>query len=145
MATTDFKPFDAAIANWLTTELNSLANNANSTVSSEFDNTALGALFDALVLSIATQGGARPAGATVIVYIIRAIDGTNYPTINQDCDEVFAVFSLDAATTARPDLTRIGDFGSPAKCKVYVRNQTGQAFASSANLLEHRTFSVESN
>lgn len=142
MTTTRHKAYTALIASALTTELNSLANNANSAESSAIDNTSNLDLFVDLTLTLGTQT-ARSQGATVGVYLIMALDGTNYDAVNETTAELVAVFHLDAATTAR-QLTRRDVPIPPGLFKLFVRNQTGQAFATSGNLLEYRAHSLES-
>lgn len=142
MATTKHKAYSAAIASALTTELNSLANGSNSAASSAIDNSSALDLYHDLTLTLDTQGGARSAGATVVVYLVPAVDGTNYDAVNETTAEIAAVFSLDAATTAR-QLTRRDVPVPPGLFKYFARNQTGQSFAASANLLEYRAHSIE--
>lgn len=142
MATTKHKAYSASIANVHTTSLNSLANNANSAASSAIDNTSALDLYDDLTLTIATQGSARSAGATVGVYLIQALDGTNYDAVHEGTAELVAVFSLDAATTAR-QVSRRDIPIPPGLFEYFVRNQTGQAFAASGNILERRPHSLE--
>lgn len=142
MATTKHKAYTSTIASILTTEMNSLANNANTAASSAIDNTSNLDLYHDLTLTIATQGTARSAGATVVVYLVMALDGTNYDAVNETTGEVVAVFSLDAATTSR-QLTRRDIPIPPGLFKYFVRNITGQTLASSGNILEYRAHSVE--
>lgn len=142
MAVTKHKSYTATVANALTTEMNSLANNANTAASGTIDNTSNLDLYHDLTLSIAAQGTARSAGASVIVYLTMALDGTNFDAVNETTAEVVAVFPLDAATTAR-QITRRDIPIPPGLFKYFVRNATGQAFASSGNILEYRAHSVE--
>ena len=141
MASVTHKSYTAAIASALTTEANSLANDANTAASSAIDNTTNLDLFHDLTLTIATQGSARSAGATVEVYLVMALDGTNYDDVSESTAELVAVFSLDAATTAR-QLTRRDVPIPPGLFKYFLRNRTGQALAASGNLLEYRAHSV---
>lgn len=142
MATTKHKSYTAAIASAITTGANSLANNANTAASSAIDNTTNLDLFHDLTLTVAAQGSARSAGATVGVYLTMALDGTNYDDTNETTAELVAVFQLDAATTAR-QLTRRDVPIPPGLFKYFIRNQTGQAFAASGNILEYRAHSLE--
>jgi hypothetical protein len=144
MATTRHKSYTASIASVHTTSLNSLANNANSAASTAIDNTSNLDLYDDLTLTVATQGSARSTGASVVVYLIPALDGTNYDAVNETTAEVAAVFPLDAATTAR-QLTRRDVPIPPGLFEYFVRNQTGQAFAASGNILERRSHSLETS
>lgn len=143
MAAQTHKAYTASIASVLTTDLNSLANATNSAASSAIDNTTNLDLFDDLTLTLDTQGGARAAGATVEVYLIQALDGTNYDATHQTTAELVAVFTLDAATTAR-QLTRKDIPIPPGLFKYFVRNATGQALAASGNILERRPHSLQS-
>lgn len=142
MAVTKHKAYTASVANILTTEMNSLGNTANSAASSTIDNTSNLDLYHDLTLNIAAQGSARSAGASVVVYLIMALDGTNFDAVNENTAEVVAVFPLDAATTAR-QLTRRDIPIPPGLFKYFVRNITGQLLASSGNVLEYRAHSVE--
>jgi hypothetical protein len=142
MATTQHQAYAAAIASVLTTDLNSIANAAISAASSAIDNTSNLDLYDDLTFTIATQGGARSAGATVSVLMVQALDGTNYDDVDTTCGQLVAVFPLDAATTARQVSVRDVPI-PPGLFKYFVRNNTGQAFASSGNILERRPHSIE--
>ena len=142
MAVTKHKAYTAAIANALTTDLNSLGNGSTSAASAAIDNTTNLDLYHDLTLTVAAQGAARSAGATVSVYITQALDGTNYDDTNATTAELVAVFSLDAATTAR-QITRRDVPVPPGLFKYFVVNNTGQAFAASGSLLEWRAHSIE--
>lgn len=142
MATTKHKSYTASIASALTTELNSLGNGSASSASSAIDNTTNLDLYHDLTLTVAAQGSARSAGATVSVYMTMALDGTNYDDTNATTAELVAVFSLDAATTAR-QATRRDIPVPPGLFKYFVLNSTGQAFAVSGSLLEFRAHSIE--
>jgi hypothetical protein len=143
MATTKHKNYTSAIASVLTTELNSIANAAISAASSALDNSSNLDLYDDLTFTIATQGGARSAGATVTVKMVQALDGSNYDDVEVTCGQTVAVFPLDAATTARQVSVRDVPI-PPGLFKYFVLNSTGQAFASSGNILERRPHSIES-
>lgn len=142
MAATKHKSYTAAIASALTTDLNSLANGSASAASAALDNTSNLDLYHDLTLTVAAQGSARSAGATVSVYLVMALDGTNYDDANATTAELVAVFPLDAATTAR-QATRRDVPVPPGLFKYFVVNNTGQAFAASGSLLEFRAHSIE--
>lgn len=95
-----------------------------------------------LTLTVAAQGSARSAGATVEVWMTHALDGTNYDDNVRNVAELVAVFPLDAATTAR-QVTRRDVPIPPGLFKLSVQNATGQAFAASGSLLEYRMHSIE--
>jgi hypothetical protein len=142
VAVTKHKSYTAAIASALTTDLNSLANGSASAASAALDNTSNLDLYHDLTLTVAAQGSARSAGATVSVYLVMALDGTNYDDANATTAELVAVFPLDAATTAR-QATRRDVPVPPGLFKYFVVNNTGQAFAASGSLLEFRAHSIE--
>lgn len=142
MATTKHKAYTAAIASILTTELNSLGSGSTSAASAAIDNTTNLDLFADLTLTVAAQGAARSAGANVSVYLTQALDGTNYDDTQSTTAELVAVFSLDAATTARQSSRRDVPI-PPGLYKFFVVNNTGQALAASGNILEHRMHSIE--
>lgn len=142
MATTKHKAYSAAIASVLTTELDSLASGGTSAASAALDNGTALDLFADFTLTVATQGAARSAGANIAVYLTQALDGTNYDDVHAGTAELVAVFSLDAATTARQSSRRDVPI-SPGLYKLFAVNNTGQALAASGNILEHRMHSIE--
>ncbi len=145
MATTLHTAYTAAAATVLTTELNSLANGSYTAASTAIDNTSNCYLFADFELVLAAQGSARSAGATVSLYIVSSLDGTNYgdaPVSGTTSPSV--VWSLDAATTARrlsgPESKDVPI--PPGKFKIYALNSTGQALAASANTVSIRYHNV---
>jgi hypothetical protein len=142
MAITKHQAYAAAIASTLTTELNSLANATASASSAAIDNTSALNLYHDLTLTVAVQGSTRSAGATVSVFMVMALDGTNYDDVNATTAELVAVFPLDAVTTAR-QATRRDVPIPPGLFRYFIVNNTGQAFAASGNLLEFRAHSIE--
>jgi hypothetical protein len=142
VATTKHKGYTAAIATVLSTELNSLANGSASAASSAIDNSSNLDLYCDLTLTLATQGSARATGALVSVYMVQALDGTNYDDVLVSSAQLVALFPLAAATTAA-QVTRTDVMVPPGLYKLFVLNGTGQALAASGNLLEHRFHSIE--
>ncbi len=141
MATTIHKAYTAAAATALSTELNSLSNGSASSASSAIDNTTNLDLYADFELVIAAQGSARSTGATVGLYMTTSLDGTNYDDAASATAELIATFSLDAATTARRRTVRDVPI-PPALFKVFVVNNTGQAFASSGSTIRYRCHSI---
>lgn len=143
MAVTSHKAYSQTATSILTTELNSLANNANTAASSAVDNTSALDLFVDLELVLAAQGSARSSGAIVSVFMVHALDGTNYDDVNETTAELVAVFPLDAATSARRRTVRDVPV-PPGLFKFFARNGTGQTLAASANTVKYRFHSVQS-
>ena len=99
------------IASYLTTQLNSLANNTFSSSGATIDNLTDLYLYINLELVLAAQGTARSAGAYVEVWMERTLDGTNYEDRANAAftPALLTAFQLDAATmraasSARHDL-----------------------------------------
>lgn len=141
MAATTHRAYSQTVVSDHTTSLNSLANVTNSAASSAIDNTTLLDLYMDLELVIATQGSARVTGGVVAVYLVMALDGTNYGDVHETTAELVATFLLDSATTARRATVRDIPI-PPGLFQLFVRNNTGQAFAASGNTLKRRTHSI---
>jgi hypothetical protein len=131
----------------LTTELNSLANNALN-ISAAFDNT-YGAAGNGYVLAdveLVVQFGTNPtAGTGIAVWFLQSQDGTNYE--DGDASTTPArrpdlVIPVRAVTTAQRIIRRVNL--PPGKLKVLAKNDgTGQAFAASANTLKIRPYTYQ--
>lgn len=141
MATTKHTAYVQSAASALTTELNSLANATASAASGVIDNTSDLALFMDLELVIAAQGSARSTGASILVFMVHAIDGTNYGDVHETTAEPVAMFPLDAATTARRSAARDIPI-PPGLFKLFLLNNTGQALAASGSTLKYRTHNI---
>lgn len=141
------KGYNAAAANGLTTELNSLADAATTALGSEIDNTSnLNDTIDfQLDLASVTITG---TSAYVVVYLVPTVDGTNYPdwgsSTYANYDAQYAVGTIAvknvSAAAARAMLTGI-QLG-PFKYKLALRNMTGAAHAASGNTLAYRTYAA---
>lgn len=134
----------STIATVLSTGLNSLADSSNSAASSALDyivaDTGNRFPLAQLTLTLAAQGSARSSGAKVKVYAVTAADGTNYDDVEHTGATLLASFNLDAATTARQH-SQWHIAIPPCAFKLFLRNETGQAFAASGNLLEINVYS----
>lgn len=145
MATTTHKAYTQAATTALsgTNVIDGLANaGISSTASAAIDNTTNLDLFMDLELNLAAPAATRTAGATINVYMIQALDGTNYDTLNATAADLVCVFPLDAAQTAirasRRDIPI-----PPGLFKLFVLNSTGAATAASGNTLKYRTHSIQ--
>lgn len=137
----------AAIVTYLTTELDGLANNGR-VLGAKIDNVADGEneMFIALELYLATQGGARAAGAAVDVYLLPTVDDTNFcygdASVDPPAHTLLHSFPLDASTAARY-VVEVNLPIPPFDFKLLAKQRTGQAFAGSGNTLKYRIYSLE--
>jgi len=137
-----------SVQSYLTTELDGLADAGNilgPTIDNETDGS--NELYASLELYLAAQASARTDGATVDVYLLPSVDGTNYcygsDTLDPPLSAYAGSFVLDAATDARyvalPNVS-----APPLKFKLLVINNTGQSLAATGNTLKYRLHSLES-
>jgi len=134
-----------AATNYLTTELNALADGANK-LGAAIDNTSNGDMYMDVELYVAAQGGARSADAYVALYILASVDGTNYcygaDAVDPPAHALVGVFALDAVVTARyVTLTHL--LVPAGKFKMLVINETGQAFAGTLSTLKYTLYNEE--
>ena len=131
-----------SIATLLSTEMNSLANNA-AALGAEFDNSAGLWLFGLFELNV-TFGTGPTAGSTVDLYIIPAPDGTNFDD------------AVTGASGSAPSTSYAGGFPlrnvtsaqkvplgvvrrielPPTRLKALVINRSGQSFPSSGSTVK---------
>ena len=142
MATTSHKAYTQSATTILSTELNSITANNNTSLSSAIDNTTNLDLFMDVELVLAAQGSSRSNGAYVALYMVQALDGTNYGDAQELAAKLIATFPLDAATTARRSTFQDIPI-PPGLIKVFARNVTGQTLAASGNTVKYRTHSVQ--
>jgi len=131
----------------LSTELDGLADGSRA-VSASISNTAASELYEFadFELFIADQAGARDSGARVDVYLLETLDGTNYTfgdaSLAPPSNALVGMFVLDAASGSRYAHIR-NVLLPPANFKILVENNTGQAFASSGNVVKMIRYSRE--
>lgn len=131
MTTTTHKAYTGT-ATVLSTGLNSLANATMSAAGTAFDNhTALDFLAD-IQVTIAAQGAARSAGATVEIYVVYSFDNVTFGDLVRGVSPLVAVVPLDAVVTSRIR-TFVDVPLSPGYMKFALFNNTGQALAASGN------------
>lgn len=129
------------IVSVMTTELNSLANNARA-ISGAMgaDGTAAHLLGD---FELVVTFGTNPTAETTIdLYLVRAADGTNYEdgdaSLRPNPNAFVGSFPLRAVTTAQRMVLRDVPL-PPGLWKAVIHNNgTGQSFASSGNTLKVR-------
>jgi hypothetical protein len=137
--------YDAAVADRLTTELNSLADAAVSALGTERDNTTDLATYSDLELNLASVT-ITSVVAAIDVYLVPTVDGTNYPdTVTTYANFMagyyvgqFLVKAVSAAVF-RGTLRAIPI--PPGKYKWALRNRCGAALAASGNTLKERSYS----
>ena len=131
----------------LTTGLNSLADGAR-VISAALsnDDAAERFLYVDFELDIATQGTARTTGARCELFIVYAIDGTNYTygsaSLSPPSGTSVGNFELDASVTTRI-IHLTGIPLRPYNFKIILENQTGQAFAASGTVVSMRRTAID--
>lgn len=119
----------------LTTELNALAAGAWTAAGTEYNNSAN--LRQYFMVKIAVDFVSAPTtGDFVTLYVIKAVDGTNYDTLDSDNDpragNIVAVVEVIDTTAAQ--IRHSGIFVLPgAKVKFILKNSSAQAFPASGS------------
>lgn len=144
MATEKWSDFSARGA-VLTTEMDSLANGSRSVLGTEVDNNANNDRF--AVLELVTQFGSSPTDySTIDVYMVPAVDGTNYgdgsDTVRPSQDDFVGAFQLRATTSQQRLFTKPFEL-LPCKFKFLVYNGSGQSMGGTGNSLNLHTFNRE--
>ena len=145
MTEQNWKAYEQTASATITTELNALADGANA-IGPEIDNSALGNVFDDLVITLATQGADRAADAHVKVYVLRAIDGTAYPRGDATFDPSDSndVYTALFATTASAQVQTITGIVLPnSKFKYLTQNETGVKYGATGNTIERRAYNLK--
>lgn len=137
-----------AVSTLLSTELNSLANNAISAASAEFNNEAN---LDVLAwFELTVDHTVNPSATPPVhdLYMTRALDGTNYesaPVTGGSGQGHLYVGSFRVLANTNVQRIVIGPFLlPPMKLKFYVDNRCGQAMEASGNTLKISTNNLES-
>lgn len=149
MATIKYGTYTQTLTSVLTTELNSLANNAISNASATIiDNTTNLDLFADFEANV-TFALAPTAGTSLDLYLVPSIDGTNYEDGGQTASNVqpstayyAGSFIVRAVTTAQKIAIQGVRLGPNKFEAVLVNNTTGQALAASGNTVGYRTYSM---
>ena len=140
ITTTGIKPYTAALASSVTTQLDALATAVNSAAGTTITNSTILDRFMDLELVLPIQAAARSAGATFQVYMVVALDNSNFSDVSELSAELVATFGLTAATAAQRVFYRKIEL-PPQDFKLFGRNLSGQPLAATLNLLRHRTYS----
>lgn len=133
--------WDAAISdegNVLTTQLDALSDTSWSAAGAEYDNTADLWQYGWVRLSVDFVS-APSTPAQVEIYMHKALDGTNYPTLDSDNDprggQLVAYIDIIDTTAAQvrdSEMFRM----PPCKVKFSARNLTGQAFPANGSTVK---------
>ena len=139
-----------SLADYLTTTLNSLADNTLD-LGTAIDNTSNLARYIDLELTLASLDLSSQANPYVVIYLIESVDGgTDYDTVSDgvsadaNCppaDKIIALMGLRPYSGAEAKLavkTMVPI--PPGNFKLALRNKTGVAFAASGNKLAYRTY-----
>ena len=127
-----------SISTVISSGLNTLADDANA-ISSEIDNTSYVYLFNDVELYTSTLGYTPTAGAAVELYLVEALDGTNYEdgdaSIDPPAANLVGVFNIRISTAIQRHVMRQIPI-PPAKYKYVVINKIGTSMAASGNTLK---------
>lgn len=140
---------------YLSTTLNSLANNTTDLGSTIIDNQTNKDLYIDLELVLASLDLSAQTNPVIEVYIIESIDGgTNYDqgddaTSDTDlypsADKLLCTIGVRTANGAEAKYAiKTGLIITPSKFKLLVINKTGATLASSGNTLKYRTYGTAS-
>lgn len=129
----------------LSTELNNLANAARTNQGTELNNaTNLDTIAWAEVS--VTFGAAPSAGGYLVLYLIPALDGTNYAqgssTLPPGGHAAVATIPVQATTNAQRIASQAFRL-PPSKVKFILENQSGQAFPASGSVVAIYTSNEE--
>lgn len=142
------------LTSYLTTTLNSLANNALD-LGAEINNESNLCTFIDLELTLASLDLSSQASPAVVIYLIESVDGgtdfdtasdaetvdDNMPAMDKICAQLgLRPYSAAEAKTAVKSIIPI----PPGRFKLALRNKTGVAFAASGNVLAYRTYNLKS-
>ena len=145
MTEQNWKPYEFAASTILDTALNAQLDGAN-VLGPEIDNSALGNVFDDLIITLASATAAREANAHVKVYVLRAIDGTAYPRGDATFDPSDSndVYTALFATTASAQVQTISGIVLPnSKFKYLIMQETGVKFGATGNTIERRAYNLK--
>ena len=132
----------------LTTELNALADNAASAASSAIANQTNLDVYADIELVLAALSPAAPNYITL--YILEAIDGTNYPSataavLRNQPSQVLCVFPLDTTAGTAQRIVVRNVLLPPGSFKVVLDNHAGVALGATLNTVKMITYNVNLN
>jgi len=138
----------SAVVSLLTTELNALGSGSASAASSAIANQTNLDVYADIELVLGSLSPVAPNYATL--YVLEAIDGTNYPSataavIRNQPAQILCTFALDttAATAQRVVVRNV--LLPPGSFKVVLDNQAGVALNATGNTVRMITYGVNLN
>jgi hypothetical protein len=132
----------------LTTELNSLANTTMSAASTAISNQTNLDVYADIEVNLAALS--PTAGAYVGLYILEAVDGTNYPA-QSDADlrlttsQLLASLPIGTTASTAQRIVARNVLVPPGSFKLKLDNQTGVALAASGNTVKFNVYDVNLN
>jgi hypothetical protein len=133
----------AAADTVLDTELNSIANNANTAASPAIDNSTDRYPFADLEFVI-DHGTSPSVGGVWDIFILTRVDGSNFPTLDNVTAEPWYTLPV-AANTNVQRITRQARLPiPPEQFQIFMRNRSGQSAVASGNTLKIRRYGIES-
>lgn len=155
MASIGWKAATVALAAYLTTTLNSLANDTTDLGSTVIDNETNRCTHMDLEMELASVDLSAQTNPSIPVYLIESVDGGT--GFIDGSDAVSAEASMPPASAICATLNfRIGTGAEahraivsaipipPGQWQLMPRNKTGVALAASGNILSYRTYKIES-
>lgn len=144
----------SALTEYLTTTLNSLANNTTDLGVTVIDNQTNKNIYIDLELILASLDLSTQSNPAVEIYDIESIDGgTDYDTataatataaLYPSADKLLCTIGLRLGSGAEIKVaTKTGLVITPGKHKLLLINKTGVAFAAADNILSYRTYNTE--
>lgn len=154
MADIYWKSPTVSLTSYLTTTLNSLANDTLD-LGAEINNETNLALYVDLELTLASLDLSAQTNPSVEVYLIESVDGgTDFETVTDGSstdathppsDKLLCTFGLREGSGAEAKLAiKSMLLIPPGRFKLAMINRTGVAFASSGNVLAYRTYRMQS-
>ena len=128
---------------YLSTELNSLANNGNK-IGAAIDNSSNKDFYmdvEVYLASVDLSGSTNPA---IYIYLIKSLDDSNYEDGGDSLDppqEATKVLALVAASQVHRRVTESPIIIPPGSFKLLIENKAGAALAASGNTVKYRVFS----
>lgn len=138
----------AAVVSLLTTELNALGNGSASAASSAVANDTNLDVYADIELVLASLSPAAPNYLTL--YILEAIDGTNYPSatgsvLRNQPSQILCTFPIDTTAATAQRVTVRNVVLPPGTFKVVLDNQAGVALGATGNTVKMITYNVNLN